>query len=668
MKKRALILNTLLTMGFLLPAEAQFRDLWRLGVEDGGAGEFTQELAGSPAEPGSATARDDDYYFTGTYPAPIGVLTEDETITDAVDISRNSANPTGFERAVTHTSTNNRIHFNLSAAEADPGAVYQFTLNLFGGGYWDGAGNGGYGTHDVDVLFNDTVIKSLTDITENTPIVETLDPATVGAVEGANKIEIVRTGGENNGSVNGWIQIDHALLEIDESGIACTDPICNFSAAAAKVQPGEQVTLNWLTADGAVLEIDNGVGTVPAGSSSTTVTPAKTTTYTLTSTFGGETETAEVTVAVEVLQSFGADNTEVGSSNPTATLQWQVDPGPDVTVSIDQGIGDVTALTNSGFGSLLVDVNADITYTITATRINTPENDVETDTVSLTFEFDDYTSLWVLGEADQSEAEFNQELGGEFPTPGSATARDDDYYFAGEYPAPIGLLTEDETVTDPVDRSIQSADPVGMERSVTSGAPRTRIHFILTAAEAASNIDYRFQTRLQNGGWWNPDTSGNGGFGVHDIDITFNDQIIYSNQGIEGPEAVNEFFSAIDVNAVAGENVVEIIRTGGASNPADPGGNTGWIQFDYFSLDARAASPAPIFGITDITYNATSDEVSVTFPSSPGETFMIESADVLDPDFWLEQAEELPADATEDFTTFTFSSTSSKLFVRVRRN
>lgn len=671
MKKHTFLINIFLTLAFILPAEAQFRDLWKLGEEDGGAGEFTQEIGGSPAEPGSATARDDDYYFAGTYPDPIGVLTEDETITDSVDTSNQSQNPTGFSRAVTHASTNNRVHFNLSASEADAGASYQFTLNLFGGGYWDSAisARGGFGTHDVEVLFNDTVITTLTDITEATSIVETLDPTTVGAVEGANKIEIIRTGGMNGGNNRGWIVIDNVLLEIDESGIACTEPICNFTANATKILPGGQVTLNWLTSADATLSIDHGVGTVDAGAGSIVLNPIKSTTYTLTSTLGDETVTAEVTVLVDVLVAFGADNLNVGSSNPTAILEWEVDPGTGVTVSIDQGVGEVTDATISGFGSILVDVTEDTTYTITVTRVNTPEDEVETGTVTLNFNYDDYTSLWILGVEDQSEGEFNQEIFGEFPAPGSATSRDDDYYFAGDYPGLIGTLLEDEIVTDPVDQSNQSANPLGMERAVTNGSPRSRIHFNLSSSEAGSHIDFRLRSLLRNGGWWDGEAMASGaGFGIHDVDITFNGQTIFSQQGIESAYNVDQTFTATEANAVAGENVVEVIRTGGASNPANPGSSNGWIQFDFFSLDAREARPATIFGISDIVYDSTTQEVSITFPSSSGETFMIESTEDLDAAFWLEQAEDAPAHATDASTTYTFTSTTPELFVRVTRN
>lgn len=399
-------------------ASGQLRELWHLGQNDGNAEDFTQELGGSPPEPGSPTMRDDDYYFAGTYPAPIGTLTSDETTSDPIDSSNQSANPVGFERAVTSGSTNNRIHFNLSPSEADPAASYQFTMNLFGGGYWNGSGNGGWGTHDVQVFFNDTLINTSNGITADFSISETLNPVDVAAVAGPNKIEIVRSGGVNPtdadpNAVNGWIQMDNIVLEIDESAVACTEALCNFGASARSVAPGGAVTLNWLTSADAAVSINKGIGSVTAGASSTVVNPAVTTTYTITSVLGGVTDTGEVTVLVNHLNNFTSDVTEVTPTNPTATLSWSVDPAS--SVSIEPGIGNVDDLTVGGSGSTQVTAAADITYTITVTT----GADVNTGTVSLDFEYDDYEYLWQLGVEDESTNEFNQELGGSNPAPGS---------------------------------------------------------------------------------------------------------------------------------------------------------------------------------------------------------------------------------------------------------
>ena len=646
-------------------ANGQLRELWHLGQNDGNANDFTQELGGSPAEPGSATKRDDDYYFAGTYPAPIGVLTQDERTDDPIDPSNASANPVGFERAVTSGSPNNRIHFNLSASEADPNASYQFTMNLFGGGYWTGSANGGWGTHDVQVYFNGNLINESTGITADFAISETLSPAVVGAVAGPNKIEIVRSGGinptaTNPNAVNGWIVMDNIVLEIDETNVACTEALCNFGSSVGSVAPGGAVNLSWLTSADATVSIDNGIGSVTAGNGSVTVNPAVTTTYTITSILAGDTVTDEVTVTVNHLNSFSSDVTDVTPTNPNATLSWSVDPAS--SVSIEPGIGNVDALTSGGFGSIQVTAAADITYTITVTA----GADVNTGTVSLDFEYDDYEFLWQLGVEDDSTGEFNQELAGSSPPPGSATVRDDDYYFAGFYPT-VGIVAADETVTDPVDQSNASGNPVGMERSVTSGAPESRIHFMLNGGQATPSNEYRFEMTLMAGGWWNAATSANGGYGIHDVEITFNGVSIYNGTEIRANTDVREHFTAESVNAVTGENVIEIVRTGGDSDPANPGVSNGWIQFDYFSLESRTSTASPLgFQISAFSHNASGGGTSVTFPSAPGQTFRIETS--LDLDDWTEVESSLPANATGSETTYSLNQPGAKSFIRVIRN
>lgn len=650
-------------VGMMGSAHGQFRELWHLGESDGNANDFTQELAGSPPEPGSPLKRDDDYYFAGTYPDPIGKLTADEVTGDAIDGSAASANPTGFERAITHSSTNSRIHFNLSGSEANADASYRFTLNLFGGGF----SGGGYGTHDVDVYFNDTIIHTANAVTENRTITETIAPGDVGSVEGPNKIEIVRTGGVNGGAVSGWIQFDNIVLEIDESAIVCSDAICNFSTAAASVAPGTPVSLNWLTASDAVVSIDNGVGAVTAGSGSVEVTPAKSTTYTLTSTLGGVTETATVEVSVDLLFGFSAAPALVSPVQKTATLQWTVDGADDVTVSIDQGVGDVTALTSSGFGSVNVSPIADTTYIITVTRPNTPTDEVETASVFVDFEFDDYKSLWQLGVADGTPGEFNQEVGGANPEPGSPTNRDDDYYFAGIYES-VGIVAADEIVTDPIEQNGTSANAVGFERAIVAGDPDVRIHFILSEEDAAPGKEFRFQTILQSGGWWDAEAAVSGvGFGTHDVEMRFNGVLFFTQSEIVSPVPVREHLATETVKAVAGENIIQITRTGGDSNPATPGASNGWIQFDYLSLESRGdATSALGFRITDFSHNATSGQTSLTFPSRLGQTFKIETSPDLES--WTAIETTLPADADGTETTYSFSQATPKSFLKVTRN
>ena len=54
----------------------------------------------------------------------------------------------------------------------------------------------------------------------------------------------------------------------------------------------------------------------------------------------------------------------------TAVLRWEVEPG--TSVSLDQGIGDLTALTTNGIGTRTVTVEGTTTYTLTATKTSRP--------------------------------------------------------------------------------------------------------------------------------------------------------------------------------------------------------------------------------------------------------------------------------------------------------
>ena len=81
--------------------------------------------------------------------------------------------------------------------------------------------------------------------------------------------------------------------------------------------------------------------------------------------------------------------------------------------------------------------------------------------------------VWQLGADDAGLLPFSQESFGPNNAPGSANLKDDDYYLAGTYPSPVGVVAADENIAF-------------MERAVTSSDPRVRVHFPLTAAQAAS--------------------------------------------------------------------------------------------------------------------------------------------------------------------------------------
>ncbi len=146
--------------------------------------------------------------------------------------------------------------------------------------------------------------------------------------------------------------------------------ILDFAVDSTNVLSGETVMLSWLSMGADTLSIDQGVGDV-TGLTSTQVVVNAATTYTLTASNanGSTNESAQqvtLITTLPVINSFTASETVV-STGQTVTLSWSV--GNETGISIDQGIGDVTGLT-----STQVVINADITYTLTASNPNGSTN------------------------------------------------------------------------------------------------------------------------------------------------------------------------------------------------------------------------------------------------------------------------------------------------------
>jgi len=140
-----------------------------------------------------------------------------------------------------------------------------------------------------------------------------------------------------------------------------------FSASPGSITPGASSTLSWGVSGATTVSINQGVGAVPP-SASILVSPAATTTYTLTATnaSGSVTQPVQVVVSggappsVPVINSFTASPGSI-TLGASSTLGWNVSGA--TTVSINQGVGGVTPS-----GSILVSPGATTTYTITATN------------------------------------------------------------------------------------------------------------------------------------------------------------------------------------------------------------------------------------------------------------------------------------------------------------
>jgi hypothetical protein len=156
------------------------------------------------------------------------------------------------------------------------------------------------------------------------------------------------------------------------SNVGGSAPVINsFAADSTTITAGGSTTLRWNVSGATSVSINNGVGSVAVGSGSIQVSPAQTTTYTLTASNAAGQTPATVTVSVTAPTSgacssvpptiqwpYVAQKIEVGMS---ATLRW-VFTSCFNTVTISPGIGAVAIS-----GSLAVSPTQTTTYTFTAT-------------------------------------------------------------------------------------------------------------------------------------------------------------------------------------------------------------------------------------------------------------------------------------------------------------
>ena len=148
--------------------------------------------------------------------------------------------------------------------------------------------------------------------------------------------------------------------------------VIRFTASPTHITPGQTSLLQWTTTGVKTVSISNGVGTVAANGSQS-VSPATTTTYTLTATGAdGSTQvTAAVTVtvgqaAVPTILSFTASPTVVQTAGGTTQLCWNVNNS--TSISISPQVGTVSGAS----GCTTATVSQTTTYVLTATNASGP--------------------------------------------------------------------------------------------------------------------------------------------------------------------------------------------------------------------------------------------------------------------------------------------------------
>lgn len=161
-----------------------------------------------------------------------------------------------------------------------------------------------------------------------------------------------------------------------------TPQIESFSAFPSLIEPGEPTLLAWriIESGTTTLAIDQGVGDV-SGITRVSVNPLATTTYTLTAAneFGSATASATATVGSvgPTIVSFHAEPTIV-ISGEASTLTWMIDSFTSTELTIDQGVGDVSDMSN-----VTVTPTTTTTYTLTAS------SDAGSDTAMVTVQVTD---------------------------------------------------------------------------------------------------------------------------------------------------------------------------------------------------------------------------------------------------------------------------------------
>ncbi len=153
--------------------------------------------------------------------------------------------------------------------------------------------------------------------------------------------------------------------------------IVSFSSDQDSLIAGATATLSWEVSGATAIAIDQNIGTVPPHGS-VEVSPAATTTYTLTAINNAGSSTAQATIEVipiggilppngftllpPSITSFSADK-EILPEGEAATLSWEVSGVAAVT--IEPGIGEVNTS-----GSYSVSPAETTTYTLTASNVS----------------------------------------------------------------------------------------------------------------------------------------------------------------------------------------------------------------------------------------------------------------------------------------------------------
>lgn len=170
----------------------------------------------------------------------------------------------------------------------------------------------------------------------------------------------------------------------------------------------------------------------------------------------------------------------------------------------------------------------------------------------------EFADLWMVGVVDNTVNELSIESFRSESYPGSPTEVDDHLYQAGEYPAPIGTVVEDEPASS-------------FERALTSSDPTVHFHFNLPAGADVNTSRIRVTFRMLWGGTSSAEQP------EHVIAVELNGQRVYTTDryleyvdfAVETPANVG--------TASGSEMVLSLSRVDGAPSS--------YTAFDYVRIE-----------------------------------------------------------------------------------
>ena len=180
---------------FTSSAPAAFESVWTIGTQDDRSDEFSVETFVRESAPGSPTARDDFYYFAGTYPLPIGTVVSNEL-------------PQNFERGLTSTDQRIQIHAVPPANQATAQARYRLTVFFI----WSGSAAARETVHDIVFRMNGVAFSTNFNFRGDALLSAEINASEFNHQPGQPIVaEIERVGG----SSDAWLGIDFLRLDVD---------------------------------------------------------------------------------------------------------------------------------------------------------------------------------------------------------------------------------------------------------------------------------------------------------------------------------------------------------------------------------------------------------------------------------------------------------------------